>query len=253
MAYAFRKIYTNTDSGYIAIAPTVGTVVTFDPNSSYDYVQNIVGNTGLVVYGVNSPISWCEGDTLVVVSYDPTTLVSLGNPDWLVTPQYTIEYVATNGFDATFKGYFDLSVMRSDSAAPWALLFGDPDDVVSYITQEADMTYWVQYVRPSDFDRFAPSIVDQEWIYTWATTFDSEDFFNKLTDQQYIFQYALYFPDRTAQVKPLLTDPYWIDIYNQNFPDDQIVVTPTPTPSVTITPQVTLTPEPTVTPTSSTP
>jgi len=254
MNYAFRKIWTSSGS-YDTLTPVVGNTYTFDSTktySSFDYYM--AGNNGFILAGVNGYPEWLEGDTLCVVSYDPANLVHIGNQYFLVATEFKVEYICTSGYDATAAAYFDLSTLVSDRAVGWALAFGDDDDVIGYVTEQQDMSNWVLNVRRSDFDHFAPSIVDEEWIYFWATQLDSVDFFNKLTDQQYIFQYAIYFPDRTAAVKARLTDPYWIDVYNANFPDDQIEVTPTPTPSITVTPfptdtpSITLTPEQTVTP-----
>lgn len=222
--YGFRKVFTEAGQGYDTIDVTVGNVINFDSSKNYGMVPGVYENPGLYLSGVDgSAMESMVGDTLIVVSFDSDTLIPVGDPNCWFVPSFTIEYVATNGVDATFKNYFDLTTLTSNRALAWAIAFGNYDDVVQYVTDQADMSYWVQYVRASDFDKFAPSIVDQEWIYYWATQLDSQDFFAKLTNQQYIFQYAIFFPARTSQVKPLLTDPEWIAIYNLNFPNDPIV------------------------------
>jgi hypothetical protein len=249
--YGFRKIYT-TSGNYANITPTVGTTITFDPNASYDYFGPYFGNVGFFLSGVNGYMENLDGDTLIVVSFDDTTLVNVGDPNMWFVPEFKIEYVCPNGFDSTFLGYFDLTQIKSDRAYAWAMAFKDYDDVVNYITQQQDMSYWVEYARRSDYDRFAPSIVDQEWIYFWATELDGPGFFEKLTDQSLIFSYAMYFPDREATVKPEITDPYWIDVWNQNFLDDPIILpSTTPYPTYTPTATATGTATPTITPTPS--
>jgi len=237
MKYAIRKIYTVEDGYHAALSTTPGDVYTFDSTKIYDdnsgyYYYN---PPGILVAEVNGHLDYFDGPTFVIVSFDESDVASYAF-DPLATFVTKCTVVASGQtFDAaTLSNYFDFTQLTSFSAYMWATVFQIYDTVIDYVTEPSIMSSWVKYIRASDHDRFAPFIVTQDLIYFWATELDDSTFFTQITDQQLLFSYCQYFSDRTELVKPKITDPKWVAIWNMTYPDDLIVdITPTPPPVVT--------------------
>jgi hypothetical protein len=246
MKYAYRKVYT-VDNGYNTLLPTTGDSPTYDPNAHYDWYSDVHGPLGFALITLNGYAGLADGDTYIVVSYDDAD-VTLDDydPSVIHVSKYTVVYSCVTP-DDTFKSYFDFTQLTSLGAFMWGYYIQNYDDVIDYVTNQQDMSNWVTSVRSTDAARFKPLIVDQDWIYYWATQLDDISFLPLLTNQEYIFSYSQIFPDRKDMIKDMLTDPYWIGLFNQIFPDDPII-TATPTPTPTFTPEASGLQTPTPTP-----
>jgi hypothetical protein len=240
--YGFRKIFTTSNPGqYTAITEPVGSVCEFDSTALYDDFGTWVDNRGFLLCGNKPGEAWLLGDTLIAVSYEDEDVIE--PTQWnTVVSKFTILY-ASQTMDATLKGYLRFDQFNEIGICEYANFTQDYDAVVDYIVSQEFMTYWIMYVRASERARFAPFIVDQDWLYSWATDLDDSASFAKLTDSRLLFSYTLYYPDRKDLVKDRITDPYWIEQFNNQWPDDPIV-TMTPTPTITYTPEQTSTPTP---------
>lgn len=249
MKYAYRKVHTIFNGFNTVLSTTVGDVAEFVPNSHYDWYVDGSGDHGFLLVDVNGHHEYTDGDTFIIASYEDEDIRSDPmDSTILLVSKYTVVYSCAAP-DDTFFSYFDFTQLTSFSAYLWGSYIKNYDQVIDYVTTQQDMSFWVSYARASDAPRFKPFIVDQDWIYYWASQLDDISFLPLLTNQSYIFSYSQLFPDRKDMVKDMLTDPYWIGVFNQVFPDDPII-TATPTPTPTFTPEASGLETPTPTPSS---
>lgn len=208
--YAFRKIFTQ-DVGYYVWPTTINTLVTYDSSKYYDDFLS----DGLNITTVNGNYNTLEGDTWAVVSYDESDLIESSNPTLTVVSQLTIVYTCETP-DSTFKSYFDLNSLDSESAYQWATYIGDIDIMSDNITDESVMGRWVKYINPADHDKFITQITTPQWAYWWATEIGDVDVMKpKINDSMYSFYWALNHPEDQAEMQQYVTEQPWIDYWTQ--------------------------------------
>ena len=95
------------------------------------------------------------------------------------------------------------------------------DDVAHSITKSEIAYRWASGI--GNKDTMINHITDSKWAYRWARWIGNQDtMINCISDSQYAFYWVMDIGNQDI-MKPRVTEPYWIEEWNNRFPNDQII------------------------------
>lgn len=114
-----------------------------------------------------------------------------------------------------------LSITDSEYAYLWALNIGNIDIMVDRITESNDAYKWTRDIGNEDI--MINHITESEDAYWWAREIGNRDIMiNHVTESKIAYWWAMDIGNVDI-MKSRVTEPYWIDIWNSRFPNDEII------------------------------
>lgn len=218
MLYTIRKINT-INTWEFQFTTTPDSEFIFDPLIHSSHFPGLPNDGFLCKEGL---VSDYQGDTLAVFSYEESDIIRTEHNGDVVT-KLTLVYATTTS-DTTLLSYLNIPNMSSFDAFVWGQDVGDHELIKSQITDESLFVSWVKYIYPTDKDRIFALITEESVFCDWGVELGDRDAIrHHITTEPNAFRWAMIFPEERAPMKPLILDPMWIDIWNSEFPDDQIV------------------------------